>query len=429
MPRAKWIQEIQGGFAGQPTGYRKQDPWITRDYTDELKPLQGIQETVSEDHPGWRQALKENGTNADVGGDFTMTKRYVSSPSPVTHRIVSPWYADGGISDPQARYRYTYQGPLYLAVGPVAFPPFAQSSDNDLAKFGTTAIARCAPTNSVADVSTAILETWHDGLPKLIGMSTWGDRTLRAQSAGEEYLNVEFGWKPLVADVTDFIVGVKNLNKLITQYIRDSGKPVRRRYSFPPVTSQVTTKISDTTNIGGPGDNTGSMSAYQYTGHLYRTRFTRVDRWFSGCFTYYLPPVYFPDLGDNTKQISAAMKVLGTDLNPETLYNIAPWSWAIDWFSNTGDVIHNLNAFANDGLVLKYGYIMEHSTVRDVYHFWGDLGLRAGIDYPFVPTDLVLTSEVKLRRRATPFGFGLNLSSFTTRQKAITAALGLTRVR
>jgi len=128
-------------------------------------------------------------------------------------------------------------------------------------------------------------------------------------------------------------------------------------------------------------------------------------------------------------RLAVARKLLGADVDPEVLWDLAPWSWAVDWFSSVGDVIHNLSAYSSDGLVLRYGYIMEHSIVRDTYTYSGDLGLIPRCNFTGRPADLVVTSEKKLRRRSSPFGFGLAMSELTTRQKAILAALGLSRVK
>jgi hypothetical protein len=92
-----------------------------------------------------------------------------------------------------------------------------------------------------------------------------------------------------------------------------------------------------------------------------------------------------------------------------------------------GDLIHNFNALSLNGLVLKYGYIMEHSVRKDTYYFVGDTGFVSGNANAF-PPNITFVSEVKLRRRATPFGFGLTYAGFTNQQKAIVAALGLSRV-
>jgi len=121
-----------------------------------------------------------------------------------------------------------------------------------------------------------------------------------------------------------------------------------------------------------------------------------------------------------------AKKLLGFDITPEVLWELVPWSWAVDWFTNVGDLIKNVSAFSTDGLVMRYGYIMEHSIARDTYIHIGPTGFRSQSvfcePYTFV-------CETKLRRRATPFGFGLNLEALTGRQKSIIAALGLTRLR
>jgi len=117
-----------------------------------------------------------------------------------------------------------------------------------------------------------------------------------------------------------------------------------------------------------------------------------------------------------------AKKLLGLSLTPETLWNIAPWSWAVDWFSNTGDVISNLSDWASDGLVMHYGYMMEKTIVKDTYNITPS-GIQA---FPSVP-NLTLVTETKQRIRANPFGFGLSFDGLSTIQKAILAALGISR--
>jgi hypothetical protein len=118
-----------------------------------------------------------------------------------------------------------------------------------------------------------------------------------------------------------------------------------------------------------------------------------------------------------------AKKLYGLSLTPETVWNLAPWSWAVDWVSNAGDVISNLSDWATDGLVLRHGYIMEQSFVRDTYEWYGPVNFWSQV-YPAVFT---LECRSKLRRRATPFGFGLTFGDFTPRQWAIAIALGLTK--
>jgi hypothetical protein len=113
--------------------------------------------------------------------------------------------------------------------------------------------------------------------------------------------------------------------------------------------------------------------------------------------------------------------LLGTRLTPEVLYNLTPWSWALDWIVDLGAVIGNISAFLADGLILQYGYIMQETVISDIYTLTGaTCGNR--------PVQLYQTLGTiqKLRRKATPYGFGLNPNAFSDRQWAILAALGLT---
>jgi len=75
-------------------------------------------------------------------------------------------------------------------------------------------------------------------------------------------------------------------------------------------------------------------------------------------------------------------------------------------------------------MVLRYGYVMEHTIVRDDWYFVGPTGLA---DKNVRPPVVSFVAETKLRRKATPFGFGLSYGSFSNRQKAIIAALGLSQ--
>jgi hypothetical protein len=396
--------------------------------------FQGTQVTESENHPGWeykfRRPFKGAGfeeLNLDSGGEFTMRKKWVELPRPLVPQFLSTGlYFPTGSQTPRRESVRAALLPLNPADMP--FPPSAESNDSALAALGTTAVSECAPTNQVASLATALLETYHDGIPRVLGSSLWqahlSDLRDSFRTSGDEYLNVTFGWAPLVSDIMSTARGVANSHKLITQYVRDDGKVVRRRYNFPPIitesnvtvssgVSPVYLALSQFSKIYGSGVNTGKVE---------RNRITTINRWFSGAFTYHIPQDTGSVLDGHANK---AIELLGLDLNPEVLYNLTPWSWAVDWFSNLGDVVHNVSDWATDGLVMRYGYIMEHSVVRDTYTFIGPTGLVTSGVYP---QSVRLTTEVKLRRRATPFGFGFNMSALSARQKAIVAALGITRI-
>jgi hypothetical protein len=72
-----------------------------------------------------------------------------------------------------------------------------------------------------------------------------------------------------------------------------------------------------------------------------------------------------------------------------------------------------------------YGYMMEHTVRSYTYSFDGPTGLIGfGSNRPSLIT---LTVESKVRRRATPYGFGFDMGGLTARQLAILTALGITR--
>lgn len=402
------------------------------------KSFSGIQVTESENHAGWEYGYTMDllgnselrNYHPDRGGDFTTQKIYVERPAvPVTQRISSGWYRpyDG------APYELLDTQECAIKVpfgGPLQWPPSGKSSETDLQKLGTTAIARCAPSNNVANLASALIELRNDGLPTMLGSTTWAARTqgLRGihSSIGQEHLNFQFGVKPLISDIRDTMHGILNFNELYSQYAKNAGKRVRRRYGFPSTTKVTDTKIltnADPDKVA----NVDFSSWYQLPyssgrGDVFLRRETTKRQWFSGAFTYHLPALDDGFLG----YAERAVNLLGLDIDAEVLWNVTPWSWAVDWFGNVGDVIHNVGSWSEDGLVLVYGYIMEHSLVRDIYYWTGKTTYwkPSGLTFPEI---FVLVNETKVRRRATPFGFGLTMSGLSTRQKAIAAALGLSR--
>jgi hypothetical protein len=109
-------------------------------------------------------------------------------------------------------------------------------------------------------------------------------------------------------------------------------------------------------------------------------------------------------------------------LTPDLVWELLPFSWLSDWFVNIGNLISVNQALQEDSLVLRYGYLMQHDVTEIVFKH-PSLPFRTGSTGEL---SAKLTYETKQRVRATPYGFGLNPSQFTTSQWAILAALGLT---
>jgi hypothetical protein len=376
-----------------------------------------MQETASEGHPFHSRT---KGQRNDIGGPFYSKRQYM------TVSDGSRSQACGG-NDPFGRpAMLSHHGPL-LSVNPgtVGFPPDLSSSVSEHERVGATAVARWKPGNSFANLETALAEIKRDGLPHLPGSQTWESRTLKAKNAGDEFLNVEFGWLPLVSDVKSFAKAVKSANSVLEQYERDAGKVVRRRYNFPEFREKVVIPYGYEDAVGfflpyhslAETDNTPRGGAT-------RTRETVRRQWYAGAFSYALPSGY-DSRQVMDKLLLKANKVYGLDLTPEVLWEATPWSWAVDWFTNTGDVISNITAWANDGLVQLYGYMMEHTVTTDTYTM-----PRPGLfNNRYSASDVILVTETKIRTGANPFGFGFTWDGLSPVQKAIAAALGISRRR
>lgn len=371
------------------------------------------------------QVSKLGETHDDIGGDFEVRKREYHEFSSLGDSAKhfsglgsNPYYSDP--MSPGAEHHYFVPKAKYEHVATWANQGFTwsptPSTDFQLNALGTTAISRIIPTNPLVSAA-AFLGEMREGLPKL-GIDTWSARASRAKSAGGDYLNAEFGWKPLISDVQKFAYIVKNSDRIIAQYEKDSGKLLRRSYEWPDVkTTEVVTYGSGHKPV--PWGNAGSLYRPDHVGLLSRTRTTRIRRWLEATFTYYLPPA-----GSRARDIAIANKLYGVRVTPDVLWQLTPWSWAADWATNIGEVTSNVSAFMSDGLVMPYAYIMEEHTYSEEW-LLNQVGFKS---YPGMQNfRQTFTTIVKKRKQATPFGFGFDFDGLTIRQGAILAALGISR--
>jgi hypothetical protein len=379
-----------------------------------------VQVTDSSNHPEFSKGRRPVGDLGDYGGEFFTQRQQVRCQANKQGVSGSKMYG------PNMMAYAEYSGPI-LAVSPVAtFPPFEPSTGGQLDARGSTAISQCNPANSVANAAVFLGELVRDGLPNLTGeaLLRWREGTKAARKASaSEYLNVEFGYKPILSDMDKFFRAVFNSSRLLKQYERDSGRMVRRKYGFKP---EIRTEVSPFGGQPSPWMVPSSDPWYKEGasgGLCIRDRTISRHQWFSGAFTYYLPSGY-DSRNAMDREALRVQKIYGLELTPDVIWNIAPWSWAVDWMSNAGDVISNLSNWLSDGLVLRYGYMMETVTSIDTYTWVGPTGFQSD---SVRPSTVSLISQTKQRRRATPFGFGLDWGMFSPRQWAIAAALGISR--
>lgn len=301
------------------------------------------------------------------------------------------------------------------------FPLPNASSDDELQALGATAIARCKPGKSISDASTFIGEL-KEGLPSAVGLAATGKaRARQARNAGDEYLNVEFGWKPLLRDVRSFASAYRNAHRAWQKYRKGAGVWIRRGYDFE-------TKLKIEEESLGYHYPMPLLHPWCYSStagplELRLLKSEKVERWFRGTFVYDIP-----DMSNMFGHIKQADYLYGARPDPETLWNIAPWSWAADWVGNIGDNISNLTSFMQDGLVMHHAYMMEHCT--NVYEYKMTIPEDYWMSHPQSRIlSQKFTAETKKRIGATPYGFGANWDDFTSKQLAILGSLGISRAK
>jgi len=310
-------------------------------------------------------------------------------------------------------------------------------SNGELDALGTTAIAKVLPTNPVSDLPTAIGELVIDGLPGALGAAFARSRRVTPDDISQEYLNYQFAISPFIRDMRAFGRATDKAKALIDEYRRKANKKIRRRYDFPVYSSTESTVYSNGGGYGcflaGPEQSNVSGFLRPVLGGWPGTRtdtYTKLRKvWFSGAFTYHIPSG--SDFASRLSRSEAEMRHIFGEISVDTAWNVLPYSWAADWISNAGDVIHNIASFARDGLVMPWGYVMEQCEFHGFAKVEGAVFGNQHPDYPYYSfPDVISTSWgaiQKRRRKATPFGFGLDPSGFTTRQWSILAALGVTR--
>lgn len=381
----------------------------------------GKQVTVSEGH----YFDRKTGHYSGGGPFFTSRISWDFSPGHVTNCERQ----DSG---------YVYTGPVVCnpltaaelkslsGISSFSSVPFGSENTSSMTEDGATAIHLCNPINPASTLGVGLSEAVKEGLPSIPVIGTWRARTNILKNAGSEFLNQEFGWLPLISEVKEVGKAARQHRDLMQSYHDNEGKNTHRRFDFSSDIQSFALPSS------APSVEPGRGEYAEQTGRRNVTLVKERHRWFEGCFTYGLP-----SSTDSWRRAmgfgSQADQLFGIALDPEILWELTPWSWAVDWFSNAGDVISNVTAFGLAGLVMRYGYMMEETI--DKYHVETDPvkflcpkaynSSRVTYSSPCSSTFEVVT---KRRVPASPFGFGISWQGLSPTQLAITAALGITRL-
>lgn len=369
-----------------------------------------------------RELRKRHRTKYDNGHEFSTVKSQ--------YEYLGPEYRLDIPASPSWGQRY--QGHIWPDFG-VGINAFADASAfsptlNKIHVDGRRLISATIPTAPEASLATFLGELRNDGLPQLVGAQLFSRQGSARRSVGGEYLNYQFGIKPMISDLQKMARSVLDSATILKQYERDSGRNVRRKLEL-----DVSRSVIDRGTYGAqlgiaarPG--TSGVASLWYTTGAGLARYHDVVTqrvWFSGAYTYHLLDAT-KFLGKVGRYEQLANKLLGSRFTAETLYDLTAWSWLLDWFTDIGTFLSNINALSSDSLVLRYGYVM-HTTSVDRHRFLGGLVPKPTAKGAPVSVSSITSSIRKTRTRATPYGFGLNEGSFSLRQWAILGALGMTK--
>jgi len=104
-----------------------------------------------------------------------------------------------------------------------------------------------------------------------------------------------------------------------------------------------------------------------------------------------------------------------------------PWSWLVDWFSNTGDILENLDAGVAERLAADYAYVMREYQLTVEQYVSATFKTMGG-----GTIDVNLQSQSfkfsKYRTPISPFGWNVKESDLSMTQLSILGALGLSRL-
>lgn len=283
----------------------------------------------------------------------------------------------------------TFNGyPFTVATHPGIASPSVPSIAGDL--------ARTNPSKPIVDVPIFLFELRE--APNLIRIA--GNNLI--QKIASSNLNYQFGWKPLLSDLSGLLNLQSSIDKRAAHlsYLHaNGGQKVSTKKA------RVTRSDSGWTTVAFPGD--GSSLQAQYHGFA--------ERWVTSSWV----PIYDPRTGIPTiNQIrqQAFRSTLGLTIDLSTVWNALPWTWLIDWFSNVGDFLETKRNIC--GFVPGPAWQMYHTESTAAYRYVGGSLTKTLPSY---------TSVRKERTSASPSVLSASVPILTNRQLGILASLAVTR--
>lgn len=328
-----------------------------------------------------------------------------------------------------------------------------RTGDAELRNKGREFIRATNPLKPKADLLVSVAELLREGFPRVISHSILHPslkkgRKLRLESIGSEYLNFVFGYKPIVSDIVKVYDTLQKIDNIVEQWIRDDKKSIRRqrKVMLPrKVISLDEDRVSapfsqdmyfPARNSGEPFHHVGSSTNPTYGSYFSRRGQIIIEEEisFSAQFSYDLSKLRllraFGKEGPMTESNAALREYLGlhavglapTDASWVTVWNLIPFSWLVDWFTNIGELFDNFRAEQSAQLQMGWAYISTHATRKVHYSTY----IHGGGGDSMQIHQTVDARQKSIRRlKATPYGFDVSFEMLSANQTAILGALAL----
>ncbi len=304
---------------------------------------------------------------------------------------------------------------------------------------GSGLIASTNPWAPQASLAVTIMELLTGDVPSVLKnlRRYLTDLQSLRRTAGSDWLNVQFGWVPLVSD----IIAAVNVLYRLHLLLHDSNEKRRHRSGDLGTWARVD---DSTPGIDSRGSWLGSPLANRPAvligpeglGGEFLNGAGRWSRTYKVSADYRFAARFHKGIVPNSTElgyVDRAVELLGLEITPDVLWQLTPWTWLLDWGTNLGSISKNLTNLQWSNVLLDYAYLTfavktEASVSMTSSGSWFDS--RTGYNYSspgFMSTRV--WSEEKIREQASPYGFSVSWDGLSPFQLSILAALGMSRGR
>ncbi len=281
-------------------------------------------------------------------------------------------------------------------------------------------------------------------------VQTHGIRAFRnPKDAAGQFLNWMFGVQPTISDLQALSETVIRADPILKQYIAQERVRLRRKatrelgdyQNSGTYVNKFGFTSSGATSFGGdvsaqysyvlPTDSsTASDVLYAHVAWSVRARQRLVT---SATYEYYIPQ---PEgvSGRMSEYSQLARRLVGGGLTAETIYDLTPYSWLVDWFVDVGGLIsYQQNMVDNQMIAIRKSFsvieeVVAQATIVD-YHYdaTGTVGARK-LAKPISHSGETAIYRWKRVQRGAGNPYSVTPTwNFSRQQWAIAAAMGLSR--